>query len=395
MTEIIIRDLPYQEAAPHVNLLTSYALRPSPPSFDDEIFVEQLKHTDATTRHLVTFEGEQPVACAGAGEMTQNVRGKLLEMSGIIRVATHPYARRKGYAFQVLTELLKAERDNGQAMTCLYPFRESFYGRLGYVSFPVGVKAQININALLPLARQGFGDEVELVNFLDDPDLYFNYVKEHLENIHGMAAFKTFFKLDPARHDSWLAVHRINGKVDALMSYRLEGSTPTKYKFNINRFYYRNAASRYQFLGWIARHIDQTNQVVIALPVYEQPYTWFNDLDLQVECNWIAPMGRVLDITRIDGIAAGDGAFSAKIVDPTCLWNEGIWQFESQDGKLVVSPGKNSDCDLSIQGLSALVYGTNPPEDFQFRGWGDPPSEVQEEMRKMFPVALPHIHEFF
>jgi predicted acetyltransferase len=361
MPEITIRDLPYQEAAPHVNLLTSYALRPSPSFYDDEIFIEQLKHTDATTRHLVAFEGEQPVACAGAGEMTQNVRGKLLEMSGIFRVATHPYARRKGYAFQILTELLKAERNNGQAMTCLYPFRESFYERMGYVSFPVGVKAHININALLPLAKQGFGDEIELVSLIDDPDLYLNFTREHLENIHGMATFKTMFKLDPERHASWLAVHRINGKVDALMAYRLEGSSPTKFKFNIHRFYYRNAASRYQFLGWIARHIDQTNEVVIAQPVYEQPYTWFNDLDLQVECNWIAPMGRVLDVTRIDGLATGPGAFSAKIVDPTCPWNEGIWRFESQDGKLIVSPGKSTDCNLTIQGLSALVYGTNPP----------------------------------
>jgi predicted acetyltransferase len=395
MTEITIRDLPYQEAAPHVNMLVSYALRPSPPFYDEDLYLEQLKHTDSTTRHLVAFEGDQPIACAGAGEMTQNVRGKLLEMSGIFRVATHPYARRKGYSSQVLTELLKAERDNGQAMTCLYPFRESFYGRLGYVSFPVGVKAQINIKALLPLAKQGLGEEIELVSLVDDPNLYSDYVNELQENIHGMAVFKTMFKLDPERHDCWLAIHRINGKVEALMAYRLEGSSPTKYKFSIHRFCYRKAASRYQLLGWIARHIDQTNQVVIALPVYEQPYTWFNDLNLQVECNWIAPMGRVLDVTRIDGISAGPGGFSAKIVDPTCPWNEGIWQFESQDGNLVVSPGKDADCNLTIQGLSALVYGTNSPEDFQFRDWGDPQPEAQQVMKMMFPVALPHIHEFF
>jgi hypothetical protein len=50
---------------------------------------------------------------------------------------------------------------------------------------------------------------------------------------------------------------------------------------------------------------------------------------------------------------------------------------------------------LSIQGVSALVYGAHDPADFYVRGWGDPSPKVQAAMREMFPPALAHLHEMF
>ncbi len=91
----------------------------------------------------------------------------------------------------------------------------------------------------------------------------------------------------------------------------------------------------------------------------------------------------------------GPGRFSARISDPLCPWNEQVWQFETVDGALQVSPGENVDCDLSIQGLAGLVFGTHDPADFFFRDWGNPPPPLQQIMRTMFPSLIPHLHEFF
>jgi hypothetical protein len=82
-------------------------------------------------------------------------------------------------------------------------------------------------------------------------------------------------------------------------------------------------------------------------------------------------------------------------VDAHCPWNEGIWRFDSVDDKLQVSHAAEADCTLTIQGLSALVYGTNPAEDFAFRGWGDPTPEIIQVMNSMFPRMQPYLHEFF
>lgn len=60
-------------------------------------------------------------------------------------------------------------------------------------------------------------------------------------------------------------------------------------------------------------------------------------------------------------MSVGKGAFTAKIIDPLCQWNEGTWQFDSIDGYLQVSKTTKADCELTIQGFSALVEGTRDP----------------------------------
>lgn len=66
-----------------------------------------------------------------------------------------------------------------------------------------------------------------------------------------------------------------------------------------------------------------------------------------------------------------------------------------RDGILQVSAGDEADCDLSIQALAALIYGTHPPGDFPIRGWGDPSPEVQATLRTMFPPLVPYLHEIY
>jgi hypothetical protein len=106
-------------------------------------------------------------------------------------------------------------------------------------------------------------------------------------------------------------------------------------------------------------------------------------------------MCRVLDVYKIGGMQIGPGRFTAHITDPFCPWNEGIWRFESVDGMLQVARADEAGCSLSIQALTALVYGTHDPGDFTIRGWGDPSPQVLATMRTMFPPRAPYLHEYF
>ena len=121
-------------------------------------------------------------------------------------------------------------------------------------------------------------------------------------------------------------------------------------------------------------------------------------MQVKTESQIRAPMGRVLDVSRLgapDGVQVGSGCFSARIADPLCPWNEGIWRFESSDGALQVTRADEADCDLSIQALTSLVYGTHAPDDFAIRSWGNPSPVVQTIMRTMFPPMTPYLHEYF
>jgi hypothetical protein len=381
-------------------------------------------------RYFALFEGETPVASVAGAPMTQQVRGALYSMGGIWGVATQLAARRKGYSRRLLTRLLAALREDGRSLSCLYPFRESFYERLGYVTFPQPRTAKFAPSALAPLLKRDLGGEVELTLIGDGLDTYLAYVGEMQGRVHGMAMFDFPDRVGAQSNRSWLALAKVDGELVGLMVYNLRGEEVMKFNLRASRFYYRTSQGRYLLLAWIARHVDQASQVEIRLPPYELPETWLADLKVVTEPSWIPPMGRVLDVARIGGMDTGPGDFTARVSDPLCPWNEGVWRFETVDGKLqVISmeaplasedahsalpdarsalpdarsalPDAHSalageaDCDLSVQALAALIYGTHDPGDFAIRGWGNPSPEVQEIMRAMFPPRLPYLHEYF
>ena len=395
MAETTIKTLSAAEAAPIFNWLTAYAFMATPPIADEDKFAERISHTEGFTNFLALYEGDSPTACAAAGPMTQNIRGDLVDMTGVFMVASHPSHRRKGYSFRLLGALLQQMREKGHGFSCLYPFRESFYERMGYANLPGAFKAELNIHALQPLLKNTYRTKVELIEFIQQPERYYNFVQLFQKHTHGMATFKKNYPPDPTRHKAWLLLSELDGKPDGMLVYNLQGDSPTKFKFNATRFYTLSQDSRYHFLEWIARHIDQTNQVSILLPPFEQPSNWFSDLNVKLDSQGISPMGRVLDIEKMNGLNAGEGLFSAEIIDPVCPWNEGSWVFEGQNGKLNVTRSEQADYQLTIQGLSALVYGSIPPSSYRYRGWGDIPHNVETSMLSVFPPAIPHLHEFF
>ena len=396
MTNTTIRELRGDEMLEAMYGLNAYAFRESPPFTDRAEWEEVIKHREGFVYYALLEEGT-PVAGAASGAMTQQVRGALLGAGGIWAVATHPAARRKGYARAVMACLLAAVRDAGQPLSCLYPFRESFYERLGYVTFPLSRTAKLSPLGLLPLLEQDLGGQVDLVLIADGYDTYRAYLLALQQRIHGMAIFDHPDRFSIKRNRFWLAVARAGGQVTGVLLYDLKGLEVAEYLLRAFRFYYHTAQGKYLLLQWIARHADQAGQVEISLPPFELPETWLADIKVTTESDIRAPMGRVVDVAGLEGLHTGPGCFTARVTDPLCPWNEKVWQFETVDGLLRVDPvgATAADCGLSIHGLSALVYGTHDPGDFAIRGWGSPAPETQAAMRAIFPPMVPHLHERF
>src|SRR4030043_640349 len=149
---ITIRHLQGEEMLEALYALNSYSLQPSPPLQNKEDWFSIVRERQGITCSAV-FEDETPVAIAVSTPMTQNMRGELFPASGVWGVATTPQARRKGYCRRSMASLLSAERDSGKVFSNLYPFRESFYDRLGYIAFPLSKIAHFEPPALAPLLK--------------------------------------------------------------------------------------------------------------------------------------------------------------------------------------------------------------------------------------------------
>lgn len=394
MAETTIREIEGEEMLDVMYRMTSYAFRPTPPLPDREEHYEALRQRTGAT-YFALFEDGQAVACSAATDMTQNVRGEYFSMGGIWGVATQPAARRKGYSYRVLTRLLASLRESGKSLSCLYPFRESFYERLGYAAFPHPRKATFELSALQPLLKWQLNGTVEQHLIADASDDYLSFLESIRRHTHGMAMFDHPDLNAMKRNNHWLSLAKADDKVVGLMRYDLQGERTTRFTLRALRFYYQTPLGRYLLLDWLARHIDHARQAEVWLATNELPETWLPDLQVSTEHYFLAPMGRVLDISKINGLPVGAGSIKINLIDPVCPWNTGVWRLQSEDGCLSISPANQADCTLTIQGLSALIFGSHDPVDFTFRKWGSPDLQQQQILRSMFPPRLPYLHEFF
>ena len=374
--------------------LNQYSLHPSPPFQEREEWNAQVRNRRGVTCHAL-YEDETPVSIACSTAMTQNIRGALYPASGVWGVSTLPSARRKGYCRQTIASLLEVERDSGKVLSNLYPFRESFYQNQGYVAYPLTKIVKFSPANLAPLLDLETGGQLELQLIGPGFQVYRDYLAAMRLGTHGMAFFDYGDQSMADRNRLWLAAARFEGELEGLMLYRLTGEEPTKFNFISVRFYYQTSRARYLFLNWIARHIDQAEQAELWLSPAEFPETWLADFQVKLEAAIRPAMTRVLDVEKIGGMQAGEGNFTARILDPLCPWNEGCWQFRSEGGVLQVARAAAAESVLSIQGLSALVAGTVDPADLTLRGWGDPGPALQAAQRSLFPPRIPYMHEVF
>jgi predicted acetyltransferase len=392
--KITIRPIQGEEMFDTLYTLNSYSLYPSPPFQNREQWEAITRDRQGITCHTL-FEDNTPVSIVVNTPLTQNMRGKLFPASGIWGVSTVPADRRKGYCKQVMASLLSAERDSGKAFSNLYPFRESFYERMGYVSFPLTKIARFTTLSLSPLLKMDLAGEIKLQLIGEAYDAYREYLAAMREHRHGMAFFDFGENGRANQNLLWIAMAVFDGKAEGLMLYRILGEEVTKFTFTAFRFYYQTSRARYLMLNWIARHVDQADRVELWLPADEYPETWLADTQVKVESAIRAAMSRVLDVEKLGGMNVGKGSFSARIIDPMCPWNEGFWNFASHEGKLQVSRVSKAECQLTIQGLTTLISGVQDPQDIPLRGWGDTDLANQSIQREMFSRMCPFLHENF
>ncbi len=389
-----LRHLQGEEMLEALYQLNSYSLHSSPPYQNKEEWEAIVRERQGMVCQAL-FEDEAPVSIAISTPMTQNMRGKLYPVSGVWGVATHPSARRMGYCRQVIASVLSMEREAGKVFSNLYPFRESFYERLGYVSYPLTKIARFSPLSLSPLLKIDLGGEIRLQYFGESYETYRDYLSQMRVHTHGMAFFDFGDRVRANQNLFWTAQADFGGKIEGLMVYRTLGEEVSKYIFSAIRFYYQTSRARNLLLSWIARHIDQTDRVEVWFPPEEYPETWLADIQVKVESAIRAAMSRVLDVEKIEGMTVGEGGFTARIIDPLCPWNEGAWQFASNQGRLQVSRAAKAECELTIQGLTALIAGTQDPQDIPLRGWGEADAAIQSVQRVMFPRIVPFMHENF
>lgn len=395
MNKVEIKELKGEDVDPILEL-TFYAFFPTPGNIEQIMKRKPYMKEDTC---LVLYENEKPVSGIICKPIPQNVRGVIKDMCGISEVATHPEGRRKGYAKKLMKLAFDKMKENNQGFSTLYPFKESFYERLGYVSFPQIRTAIISAKSLVPLLDLKLEGTVERMDFDEGFETYKKFLKEIRSKIHGMGVLHDA-ELERYKDEKkmWVIAAKEGNETIGIMTYAVTGFWKD---IKVRDFYCKNSLARYLFLQWFALHADQIKNVHIPIKPNEYPETWLNDTfwgeygKIQSR-DWVPScMSRVVIIDQVSGLNVGEGSISMKITDEQCEWNNKTYMFESKDGILNVVETESYDCELTIQGLSSIIYGCYNLGDFPFKGWGDFSEENKQKIERLFPHKLPYLHADF
>jgi predicted acetyltransferase len=315
-------------------------------------------------------------------------------MGGVANVASHPAARRKGYVRQMMTTIFKEFHDTQTATSCLYPFQEAFYQRLGYASLPQSKRIIFKPDCLKPILNLNLQVSFELVSFSDGYRDYREFCQQIQHRTHGMALFTIPQDEAAKTHEAWLLFARQGDHILGVMNYTLKDQMMNQTLLAYD-FFFSDALGRFALLNWIARHIDQVGKVILTIRSDQTGENFFTDIRPEYQGVFVPPMARVITLNALNGLPCSEGEITIRLADEYCEWNTGAWRLLGKDGRLQITPGGTPDCTLTIQGLSALIYGVTDPAELTLRGWGDPSPFHQAILQTLFPPALPYLHAMY
>ncbi|MGI8486326.1 MAG: GNAT family N-acetyltransferase [Thermomicrobiales bacterium] len=382
--------------------IADYAFGATPekqdPEKDAKRTAELIKY-GAASRFFVAFSGDQPQATTAIHKMTGNVRGKVLPMGGIGAVASMPAGRRQGHVRQLFIRAFEEMRNDGYIASTLYPFRESFYERLGYATFPAPRYVTLNPAHLASIVRTPKAGSVEQVPMSSGWETWREFIEGYQRTTHGFALRDASSDIQNRDDNTWWVAFARDerGEIIGTMQFRITG-----YEKRIETIpYFTSALGKYLLLDWIGRHVDQVKEASIRVSPTEYADLWSHDLKATTstadDTAWSSPQARIISIEGLTGIGAGDGEISVQIIDDYAHWNAGIYTFTGRNGALTVTPDGDAAAaaTLTIQGLASLIYSGQDPADFIYRGWGDVDEAARQTLRSLFPVATPILHEEF
>lgn len=382
---------------PAISPLGAYAFSDTPAKAPDQDESERRIRAHRDDRSFISFVDGEAIAKTHTLPMTMNVRGVVMPMGGVSGVACMPVGRRGGHVRALIEHSLDVMRNDGQPVSGLYPFRESFYERFGFAGWTAPRWITVDPSRLGALLRMPKHGTVRQRSMKDGFADWMAFLETRQAAIPGFSLF------GPAMREMWSAedaywvttVHEAD-TVTGAMTYKITDNLST---MSVASMLWSTLDAQYGLLDFIARHVDQVERARICIAPGDDPAFWLTDSRITISTDapeaWGAPMARIVSLEGLNGIHVGDGEITVQVTDPQCPWNEGAWTLRGVNGSLEVGRATSAQLHLTIQALSALVFTSMEPPLFRFRGWGAPDEAAIAMLRSLFPPVEPFIFELF
>ena len=255
---------------------------------DEKIKPEEIEQANPT-HTLGAFIDGQLAAKVATLPFEQNIRGVIKPMGGVAGVATYPEFRRRGLVRQLMTAFFAKMRDNGQSISALYPFSESFYERFSYVTTNNNLRVKVQTKTLAHhMARFKLNDETwsyERKRAYDHKTEWFAHVRVWDTMHHGFVFYspestpdfvwnlvsKDHHLLYVWHHEQLMAAARFHNK-----GFMDNG------EMTVKEMYWRSPEARDRLFAFFASHADASPALWMPVPYGTNFHSWTNTPSLEI-----------------------------------------------------------------------------------------------------------------
>lgn len=357
--------------------------------------------------HVAELEGDVVAHAFGFGLSTW-VGGAVVPVTGIATVGVAPEARGRGVGAALVRHVESVGEARGAVASFLYPFRQGFYGRLGYVPAP-GVIHFAVAPAALPRerardvkVRRARGEDRATLR-----DLY----RAQAERSTGMISRSERLwnmHLSDERRFFFVAEEPGTGRpVGYVSTVTAQSESHAETRTEVDDLVGEDDGSRSALLGWLASLRDQTAEIDLVLAVDDPLACLFEDADRarpgteRIEHGLgtfaTGPMLRASDPARVlekRGYPAElTAAFSLSVAGER-------FEVDVREGRAKVVGAKPSDetqasLAMTGRGFTAVVLGGLPLVHAVRLGWATAHERVLRELAPLLDVPAWHTWDRF
>lgn len=331
---------------------------------------------------------------------TLSLRGRETAADYIVGVATHPAARGRGMARELIRGAFRASREAGRAVDILMPSDASFYYPMGFAFYAHQWERTASPARLSYLAER----PVRAGTIESAADL------EMLRSIYDAytAGRNGFVVRDAA---SWQ--RHIEGTLaEGYIAVVFDEEGPSGYLFytidddmlTASEIAFCSEAGRRGIYAYMAGHLGQVETCRWYEPIDDRSYLrWADGAEHTYIKNRTFPYmtARVTDLAAaFEGLeTAAEGAVTFLYEDEMLPEESGVYTLAAEGGKLHVTKGGDPAFRLTPGGAAELLFGAAAAEDlFRFRraSWtAGEKKAVLQLMDEMLPVQKNWINEWY
>ncbi|WP_296828107.1 enhanced intracellular survival protein Eis [uncultured Megasphaera sp.] len=343
---------------------------------------------------LIGFQDDEMACLTHLNLYTLSLRGKAIDTSYIVGLATHPAARRGGIGGKLLTASLAEMKRRGHYVNILMPSKAGFYQPYGYELYCHQWKETLPLEALRPLT-----DRTVRYAFVNSSDQWPYLAAVYEGYTKGLSGYAL------RDEKSWRS--HIDAQLkEGNIAVCFDGDTPIGYAFYqlgqptivSGEFVYTCRKGKRGLLGYMYNHRSQGEAFQWNEGIHDQSYRFYPDGKSGHETMPFMT-GRIVDVKgALEQLPyRNDGTVTFHTEDPLADWNCGTFTLTVTDGRgtVVKETEKDADVTMPIGTLALLVFGAMDISDLAFNEKLKGPDEALSTLQALFPTEKNWINEWY